>query len=328
VPNPSSGNQHLLQRAYQRYDAQVVGLTESVRAWRDRGRFLPIAGHSVFVIDAGPREAGRALLLLHGFPTSSHDFHRVLPALSAEQRVILLDLPGFGLSDKPIDYSYSLLEQAEIVAMLLRHLSVHRCQIVAHDMGTSVACELLARRERGLLPFEIESLVLMNGSVHIELAQLTPSQRLLRTRLAPLLIKAGSRSLFGMQMGRIVGLPLLDADLDDMWCLLEHKDGTRRLPQIIHYLDERTRFWHRWIGALTRLELPTLVLWGPRDSVAVTAIGERLAQEIRSARFERLEGLGHYPQLEAPERTAAALLAFLSEPGPRRPMASQPALLR
>jgi pimeloyl-ACP methyl ester carboxylesterase len=113
-----------------------------------------------------------------------------------------------------------------------------------------------------------------------------------------------------------------------MWCALEHKDGTRRLPQIIHYLDERTRFWQRWIGALTRLEIPTLVLWGPEDTVAVMAIGEQLAKEIQPARLERLEGLGHYPQLEGADRTAAAILAFLDEPRPRRPMASQPALLR
>ena len=307
---------------------QAGALTPSVRAWRDLGRFLPIAGRSVFVVDAGPREAGRAILVLHGFPTSSHDFHRVLPALSREHRVLLLDFPGFGLSDKPIEYSYSLLEQAEVVAMLLRHLAVHRCRIVAHDMGTSIACELLARRERGLLPFEIESLVLMNGSVHIELAELTPSQRLLRTPLAPLLVKASSRTLFGLQLRRILGRQLSDEDLDDMWCQLDHKDGVRRLPEIIHYLDERTRFWHRWVGSLTRLDLPTLVLWGPEDSVAVMAIGDRLAREIPGARLERLEGLGHYPQLEDPDRTAQALVSFLESPAPRRPMASQPALLR
>lgn len=305
-----------------------VTLTPSVRAWRDQGRFLPIAGRSVFVVDAGPREAGRSLLVLHGFPTSSHDFHRALPALCREHRVLLLDFPGFGLSDKPIDYSYSLLEQAEVVAMLLRHLAVHRCQIIAHDMGTSIACELLARRERGLLPFEIESLVLMNGSVHIELAQLTPSQRLLRSALAPLLVKASSRRLFAMQMRRILGKQLDDEALDDMWCQMQHKDGVRRLPETIHYIDERHRFWNRWVGALTRLDLPTLVLWGPEDSVAVMEIGERLAQEIPSARLERLEGLGHYPQLEDPERTAEAIVRFVEEPRPRRPMASSPALLR
>jgi pimeloyl-ACP methyl ester carboxylesterase len=306
----------------------VTSLTPSVRAWRDRGRFLPIAGRSVFVVDVGPREAGRALLLLHGFPTSSHDFQRVLPELEREHRVILLDFPGFGLSDKPLDYSYSLLEQAEVVAMLLRHLAVHRCQIVAHDMGTSVLCELLARRERGLLPFEIESLVLMNGSVHIELAQLTPSQRLLRSALAPLLVKASSRRLFGLQMRRILGKQLSDADLDDMWCLVEHKDGVLRLPDTIYYIEERTRFWHRWVGALTRVDLPALVLWGPEDPVAVIGIAERLAQEIPGARLSRLDRLGHYPQLEDPERVTAALLGFIDEPRPRRPMASSPALLR
>jgi pimeloyl-ACP methyl ester carboxylesterase len=306
----------------------VTGLTDTVRAWRDQGRFLPIAGRSVFVIDAGPREAGRSLLVLHGFPTSSHDFHLVLPALSRDHRVILLDFPGFGLSDKPIEYSYSLLEQAEVVAMLLRHLGVHRCQIIAHDMGTSVACELLARRERGLLPFEIESLVLMNGSVHIELASLTPSQRVLRSALAPLLVKASSRRLFGLQMRRILGKQLGDDALDDMWCQLEHKDGIRRLPQLIHYIDERHRFWHRWVGALTRLDLPCLVLWGPEDTVAVMPIGERLAREIPGARLERLDGLGHYPQLEDAERTGSALVHFLEEPRGRRPMASSPALLR
>jgi pimeloyl-ACP methyl ester carboxylesterase len=205
---------------------------------------------------------------------------------------------------------------------------VHRARIVAHDMGTSVVCELLARRERGLLPFEIESLILMNGSVHIELAQLTPSQRLLRSALAPLVVKASSRRLFGVQMRRILAKPLPDSDLDDMWCLMQHKDGILRLPELIRYIEERTRFWHRWVGALTRLDLPALVLWGPEDPVAVIGIAERLAQEIPGARFSRLDGLGHYPHLEDPARTAAAMVEFLDAPGPRRPMASSPALLR
>lgn len=305
----------------------MTALTPSVRAWRDRGRFLRIAGHSVFVVDIGPRDRP-TVLLLHGFPTSSHDFHRIADQLAADHRVLTLDLLGFGLSDKPTEYSYSLFEQAELVTLTCRHLAVHRAQVVAHDMGTSVATELLARRERGLLSFEVDSLVLMNGSVHIELAELTPSQRLLRTPFASTFVKLSSRRLFGAQIKRILGQPLAASDLDDMWCQLEHKDGVRRLPQIIGYLDERRRFWNRWVGALTRVDFPTLVLWGPKDTVAVMAIGERLAAEIPGARLERLEGLGHYPQLEDPSRTARALTSFLGLPPPRQPMPSQPALLR
>ncbi len=305
----------------------VTSFTPSVLAWRDRGRFLKIAGHSIFVVDIGPRSAP-TVLLLHGFPSSSHDFHRVADKLAAEHRVLTLDLLGFGLSDKPSEYSYSLVEQAELVMLLCRHLAVPRVKIVAHDMGTSVATELLARRERGLLPFEVDALVLMNGSVHIELAELTPSQRLLRTRLASSFVKLSSRRLFGAQIQRIVGRPLSAADLDDMWCQMQHKDGLRRLPRIISYLDERKRFWNRWVGALTRVEFPTLVLWGPEDTVAVMPIAERLAAEIPYASLQRLDELGHYPQLEDAERTGAALADFLRVARPRQPMPSQPALLR
>ncbi|MCB9583026.1 MAG: alpha/beta hydrolase [Polyangiaceae bacterium] len=302
-------------------------LTESVHAWRARGRFLTIAGRSLFVVDAGPRHAP-PVLLLHGFPSSSHDFHQIVPALERDHRVIAFDLPGFGLSDKPTEYSYSLVEQAEITTLLLRHLAIHTTQIVAHDMGTSVASELLALRERGLLPFEVDAVVLMNGSVHIELAQLTPSQKLLRSRFASTFVKLSSRKLFGAQIHRIVSRSLPESALDDMWCLMNHKDGLARLPQTISYVAERTRFWHRWVGALTRLDVPALVLWGPEDTVAVMAIGERLASEIPGARLERLEGLGHYPQLEDPERVGSVLSEFLRTARPRQPMPSQPALLR
>jgi pimeloyl-ACP methyl ester carboxylesterase len=305
----------------------VSDLTPSVLAWRDRGRFLRIGGRSLFVIDTGPRDAD-TILLLHGFPTSSHDYRHVLPTLAIEHRVLALDFPGYGLSDKPSDYSYSLFEQAEQVCMLTRLLGIHRLKLVAHDMGTSVATELLAKRERGLLPFEIDALVLMNGSIHIELCELTTSQKLLRTRLGPLFVKLSSRRSFGAQMHRISGKLLSDSDLDDMWCLMRHKDGLTHMPALISYVDERFRFWDRWVGSLTRLDVPSLVLWGSADTVAVMAIGEKLASEIPDARLTRLEGIGHYLMLEEPARVVAALEDFLGTARPRQPMASQPALLR
>lgn len=305
----------------------MSSLTPSALAWRDRGRFLRIGGRSVFVIDTGPRDAD-TILLLHGFPTSSHDYRHVLPKLALEHRVITLDFPGYGLSDKPSDYSYSLFEQAEQISMLTRLLGIHRLKLVAHDMGTSVATELLAKRERGLLPFEIDALVLMNGSIHIELCSLTASQKLLRTRLGPLFVKLSSRRSFGAQMQRISGKPLSSTDLDDMWCLMQHKDGLARMPELISYVDERYRFWNRWVGSLTRLDVPALVLWGTADTVAVMAIGEKLAAEIPDTRLVRLEGIGHYLMLEDPGRVLGALEDFLGTARPRQPMASQPALLR
>jgi pimeloyl-ACP methyl ester carboxylesterase len=286
-------------------------LPPSVQQWRERGRHVDVLGMRIFVVDSGPPNSGDVALVLHGFPTSSHDWHLALPLLGA-RRVVLLDLPGYGLSDKPPDYSYSLFEQADVVELVLRELGVHRAHLVTHDMGTSIACELLARRERGLLTFDPRSLLLMNGSVHIELSHLTPSQRLLRSPLAPLFARVGSAHVFKLQMRRILGQPIAEEELEAMWAQLLYNDGKGRLPEIIRYIDERHRFWHRWIEPLRRLsDIPAHVLWGPEDPVAVFAIAERLGSEIPGARLQRLEGLGHYPQLEDPEATGAAIRRFL-----------------
>ncbi|MCC7538635.1 MAG: alpha/beta hydrolase [Deltaproteobacteria bacterium] len=290
----------------------MSNLPASVRAWLERGRFVRLAGLEVFVLDTGAKADAVPLVVLHGFPTSSHDFHRVLPQLSENRRVVLLDFPGFGLSEKPTTYSYSLHEQADLVVLLLRQLGIRSAHWLAHDMGTSVACELLARRERGLLEVETRSVVLMNGSVHIELAQLTPSQRILRTPLGKLFVRLSSKRVFRAQMQRIVTVPLSDADLDAMWAQLAYADGVSRLPSSIGYVEERYRFWHRWIPPLTRLDVPTMVLWGIDDPVAVVAIAEKLASEIPHARLVRLEGIGHYPTLEAPDRVASLVDGFVS----------------
>ncbi len=244
------------------------------------------------------------LLIFHGFPTSSHDWHLALPHLAARRRVVLFDFLGFGLSDKPADYSYSLHEQADLALAVCRATGVARCHLLAHDMGTSVATEWMARRERDLLPVEVASLTLMNGSVHIDLARLTPSQRLLRSPLGPAFARHARKATFQWQLRRILGRPVPTEELDAMWALLVHDGGRDRLIAIMSYIVERTRFARRWIGALERLDLPAHVVWGAKDPVAVPAIAEALAAEIPGAELRWLPELGHYPQVEAPDEVA------------------------
>ncbi len=292
------------------------------RVWRTRGSIhRTISGYRIFYAVFGP-EGAEPIFLLHGFPSSSYDFHRVIPILSERYRVIVHDHLGFGLSAKPVAHSYSLLEQAEVAISLYRELGLSRGHLVAHDYGTSVATELCARRERGLCPIDFTSLVLSNGSVHIELAELTPSQRLLqRPTLGPIFARLSVKAIFLAQLRRILGHPraMSDADLDAMWEGLTRDDGLARLPAISSYIEERSRFRERWIGALERLDLPTLVLWGDRDPVAVPAIAEALAREIPDAELRYLPGIGHYPMLEDPERWARELLSFLEARSAKRP---------
>jgi pimeloyl-ACP methyl ester carboxylesterase len=284
-----------------------------VSSWRERGREIEIFQRRLFCIDVGPRDAD-PILVLHGFPSSSLDFHRVIDRLAESHRVVLHDHLGFGLSDKPRRYSYSLVEQAEHAVALWRRLGITSGHLVTHDYGTSVATEILARRERGSLGFEPRSLTLCNGSVLIELAGLRLSQHIARS---PLLGPAFGRLVFAAYFKRVMrrlwGDPsrVAEADLDAMWQGIVYRDGRLRVHQLSSYLDERYRYRERWVGALRRLDLPTLVLWARRDPVAVPAIAEGLAQRIPDSRIEWLDELGHYPMLEGPDRWSRALLHFL-----------------
>ncbi len=284
-----------------------------IASWRDRGREVEVLGRRLFCVDAGPRDA-EPICVLHGFPSSSLDFHRVLDRLTRSHRVVLHDHLGFGLSDKPESYSYSLVEQAEHAAALWRKLGISRGHLVAHDYGTSVATELLARRERGMLDFAPRSVTLANGSVLIELAGLRLSQRIARSPLlGPAFGRLVFEGYFKRVMRRLWSDPsrVVEADLEAMWRGIVHRGGRYRVHQLSGYIDERYRFRERWVGALKRLDLPALILWARRDPVAVPAIGQGLADRIPGARLVWLDELGHYPMLEDPEAWAGALLGFL-----------------
>lgn len=292
-------------------------LSASARAWEARGERVLVGEHRLFVVDAPAHRSGETpIVFLHGFPTSSFDWRRCVDELCADRRALAFDFLGFGQSDKPPGHRYSLFEQADLATMLLVERGIARAHLCAHDMGTSVATELLARRERGLLPFEIASVTFTNGSVYIEMAHLTPSQRLLRVPgVGRVFARASSYPVFRAQLRRIVGRPLPEEELSDMFALIERGDGKRALAELIGYVGERRRYGARWIEPLRRLDLPVLVAWGPRDPVAVMAIGERLAREIPGARLVRLEGIGHFPPLEAPELLCPEIRRHLAASG-------------
>ena len=103
--------------------------------------------------------------LLHGFPTSSFDWHRQWDALAGEHRLLTLDFLGFGDSDKPADHAYSIHEQADLTERVWALHGVERTSLVVHDYAVSVAQELLARRRDGALPVAIERVVFLNGGL-------------------------------------------------------------------------------------------------------------------------------------------------------------------
>ncbi|MBS2017316.1 MAG: alpha/beta hydrolase [Deltaproteobacteria bacterium] len=282
--------------------------------WRRRGRVVETAAGKIFVVVLEPPRATpeRApLLVLHGFPTSSWDFAEAAGILSRTRKVVLFDFLGFGYSEKPEGAAYSLFEQAEVTLLVARALELSRAHVWAHDMGTSVLTELLARREHGLCPLAFASVTFMNGSMHMDLATPTIGQHILKSRFGPAFARLSSRATFTRQLARVFAKAPPREMLDAMWELASRDDGLARFPAVVKYMDDRVRFARRWLGALARADLPVLVAWGELDPVARLAIAERLARETPGARLETFPGLGHYPQVEDPSSVAAVLERFL-----------------
>lgn len=288
--------------------------------WEAEGDFLILGDRQVFFVDTGG--PGVPLLILHGYPTSSFDYRAALPALSASRRVVVHDQLGFGLTDKPRRHHYSLIEQTELALALWDRLGIRSGHVVAHDYGTSVATELLARRSEAALDVDIGAMTLCNGSMHIEMARVRPIQRMLATPVLGSIVAAlSTRAVFAYNLRRLVVDPasLPDADIDVMWELLVRDGGRRALPPLTRYLQERRHNWDRWIGALRRTDVPIHVVWGTEDPVAVVEMAHTLVNEIPDSTVTFLEDVGHFPMLEAPHRWVEAVLA--SGPAPAGPAA-------
>jgi len=149
-----------------------------VAAWEKRGRYRTLGGWRIFTIDTGPvASVEEPVLVLHGFPTSSYDFHFVIDSLAAKRRVLALDMLGYGLSDKP-DVAYTMALQADIVAAFVADAGVERLALLTMTWATPSG-RAPGAPAGGTWPVEVTRRVLTNGSIYIELAQLSAGQLLL-----------------------------------------------------------------------------------------------------------------------------------------------------
>src|SRR5215212_9407704 len=251
-------------------------LTDRARAWEQGGERIDFRGHRIFV----RRRAGDSppLLLLHGFPSSSYDFRALLDALPG-RAAITFDYLGFGLSDKPRDHDYTLTWQADLAEQLAPDEPV---VVVAHDIGTSVATELMARAVEGELRMKIAAIVLLNGSILQDVASPTLGQRILASPLGPAFARLMSARGFRAQFGRIFSdaHPLTEEEAADQWSLIAREKGNRVLPRTIAYMDERRRLAERWHGAVRDWRGDLSLVWGTGDPVATPAVLRGL-QELR-----------------------------------------------
>ncbi|CAN5197244.1 alpha/beta hydrolase [soil metagenome] len=284
-------------------------LTTRVAAWEAAGDYEIVNEHRIFVRRS--TAGGPLVVLLHGYPTSSYDWREVLEALEAAgASVLTFDFLGFGLSDKP-DTRYSLRDQADIVEQLI---GGRPSLLIAHDMGDSVATELMARDIEGSLSFELNGVLLTNGSVIIEKATLTVVQKLLLGRLGPLVARLISEKAFRKQLAGVFSPahPFTDEEGADQWSLLANNGGNTIIHRLSSFNTERAELARRWEGAIRNWAGHLSIGWGELDGVSGQPVLEAIIRLAPSAEVTRWSDLGHYPHIEDPGTVGGLAVRFVT----------------
>jgi len=282
----------------------------------DDSQFATVNGIEVHYKDQGSGED--AIVLLHGFGASSFSWRDVMPALSADRRVVAFDRPSAGLTQRlmpnewnPADYAggspYSPEAQADLTVALLDELGIERAVLVGHSAGGSVAM-LTALK----YPERVEALVLVDPAIYTEGGPPAFVYPLLKTpqmrRLGPL-------------VGRALGGPAGERILKMAW-----HDPSRITEEIRqgYRLPLRAENWDRALWELTvarrpldlgerldELTVPVLVVSGDDDRIVPTEESRRLAEEIAGADLALIEDAGHVPHEEQPAAFLEAVGTFL-----------------
>jgi len=259
--------------------------------------------------------SGPWLTLLHGWPTSSYDWSHVAPRLAATRKLLAFDFLGFGDSDKPTGHRYDLLEHADTVEAIWRAEGVTETAIAAHDIGVSVAKELLTRVREGKLATRITAVTMSNGILFEDQHRALVIQKLLLNGvLGPILSRLSTEGIFRGQFANAFTKEhrLSKAEVHEHWLAIANRGGSKIGGRLIQFIRDGHREGERWAQTIAALPAPTRFIWGMADPVAGAQMIDELVKRVPDANIVRLADVGHYPHISAPDQVADAILEHLT----------------
>ena len=288
-------------------------MTNTLSNWKSAGHYFSYKNHKIFVRHSG--ESATTILLLHGFPTASYDWVKMWDGLKSRHTLIALDFLGFGFSDKPHPYKYSIFEQVDLVKNLLASKGVTKVHILAHDYAVSVAQELLTQKQSNKLKFNIASVCFLNGGMFSGSYKLRLIQKLLLSKLGPAMVpfvnkgslRRNFKAIFGKDSQPIAKI------IDESWELIIYNNGKRTVPNVIQYLKDRKQHATRWTDAIANAKIPLRLINGPIDPISGQLLIDKYKAIAKNPDVIILQGIGHYPNIEAPEEVTKYYEEFLNK---------------
>ena len=263
------------------------------------------------VIEAGPAGAGEAIVFIHGNPGSRLDWSDLVSRTGGFARAVAFDMPGFGEADKPNDFTYTVSGYARFIQGALGRLGVERVHLVVHDFGGPFGLAWAAAN-----PAAFASVVLINTPPLAGYRWHALARAWRTPVVGGLMHLIMNRRLFELALGRHQRRPLPREAVDRMW---RDYDGGTQFAVLKLYRATHIPKTSLLEALLRSLHRPALVVWGRRDPYIPVRFAEAHRSAFPDAEFAYVDDSGHWPFLDDPEGTAAAVVPFLQRQVGRLP---------
>jgi pimeloyl-ACP methyl ester carboxylesterase len=270
-----------------------------------RGEFLDLSGARLYYYAAGTRGAGAPVVFIHGFPTSGHLWSDVVSLMPSGHRLVVIDLLGFGRSDRPEKRGMDVRAHTARTVELLDELRIPRACIVGHGIGGGIAQSLAIRSPERVSHLCLVDSVAFDG---------WPSVRTRFARWSLGVTHALPPELFVGVARRVIERGYADANraahsIDLYVRPFANPEGRDALIAHIRGLTntETSELGPR----LREISVPSSIVWGNSDRVVPVEVGRRLAAAIPGATLDVIPDAGHFTPEEAPRAVADAIARLL-----------------
>ena len=284
------------------------------RETRTAFRTVDVDGLEIFYREAGPKDAP-SVLLLHGFPTSSHMFRNLIPVLAEKYHVVAPDYPGFGASAMPglDEFEYSFDNLAKVVESFAEKVGLDRYSLYLMDYGAPVGFRLAEAN-----PEKVDALLVQNGNAYdeglrdfwkpIQAYWADKSDENKKTLQDSLLTLEATKWQYTH------GVRDVDAISPDNWFhdqfLLERPGNTDIQLELFHSYGTNPPLYPRWQEYLRKYQPPTLITWGKNDYIFPAEGAEPYARDLPDAEVHMMD-TGHFALEEDGAEIGGLIVEFL-----------------
>ncbi len=282
--------------------------------WLDRkeypfvSRYFPVNGTELHYVDEGK---GETLLFVHGTPSWSFDFRKLIKELSKQYRCIAVDHIGFGLSAKPVDYDYSTKNHSRTLELFIEHLQLKDLTMVLHDFGGPIGFEYALKH-----PANIKKMVVLNSWLWDSSNEpgFIKLKKVLKNPLLPLLyryLNFSPRYLLPASFGDQKLPAGILAHYVKPFGKSSERNGTVAFARSL--LNDQEWFEELWNRKVVLSRKPILLVWGMNDRFVTGSYLDKFVSGFSNSYIKKLDTCGHFPQEECAGEVLQSIKYFLEK---------------